>query len=425
MEPIKADTSFDLFKKAGGVKGKSANDVGKTKLDSGLKTLQKNQEAHAAQVKENFETEAAGNGFMNMMASMGMGAKAGDMLAGLGDSFGADKYGSFSEDEKAAQSSIRSALEMIPGWGTAIAAASGLVDAVGSATGLNLGSVNKDTANRSGVKGTEFNKVMNMLPGNSIIWGGLSRAFGNGRTTEFNVSDEVLGMSDGFSGAVKDMQAAKDLGNKQLFFGQTDQANKYIAEQGHKLSILQNVQRVNTQRKQSDYYQDLQNQNINRYAGQNYLGTTVGRNGLKLMSIEEARKIVALKKADTEDITKLQNGGNIPVEKIGIETSILPEGSLHKELHHLSDVNPDLEDATKKGIPVMAAEGGEIADQVAEIENNEIIFRLEVTKQLEELMKDGSDEAMIEAGKLVAQEIIENTVDNTGQITEEVENGKE
>ena len=73
----------------------------------------------------------------------------------------------------------------------------------------------------------------------------------------------------------------------------------------------------------------------------------------------------------------------------------------------------------------MAAEGGEISDQVAEIENNEIIFRLEITQQLEELMKDGSDEAMIEAGKLVAQEIIENTVDNTGQITEEVENGKE
>lgn len=182
---------------------------------------------------------------------------------------------------------------------------------------------------------------------------------------------------------------------------------------------METIQSVNTQRKQSDYYQDLQNQNINRYAGQNYLGTHVGKNGMKLMSLEEARRIVAMKKAaETEEVEKFQNGG-----VIGIDTNILPEGSLHKERHHLEEVNPDLEDATKKGIPVMAAEGGEISEQVAEVERDEIVFRLEVTQQLEELMKDGSEEAMIEAGKLVAQEVIENTQDNTGQITEE--NGKE
>ena len=31
---------------------------------------------------------------------------------------------------------------------------------------------------------------------------------------------------------------------------------------------------------------------------------------------------------------------------------------------------------------------------------------------------------MIEAGKLVAEELIENTQDNVGMLTEEVENGK-
>ena len=36
-------------------------------------------------------------------------------------------------------------------------------------------------------------------------------------------------------------------------------------------------------------------------------------------------------------------------------------------------------------------------------------------------MQDGSEEAMIEAGKLLTDEIIDNTQDNTGQITEEVE----
>ena len=139
------------------------------------------------------------------------------------------------------------------------------------------------------------------------------------------------------------------------------------------------------------------------------------------MSVEEARRIIALKKAaETEDVEKFQNGGQIP----GIDTSILPEGALHKERHHLEDVNSDLEDITKKGIPVMAAEGGEISEQVAEIEENEIIFSKSITDELERLYKDGSDEAMIEAGKIAATEIIENTQDNTGQITEE-NDGKE
>ena len=68
-------------------------------------------------------------------------------------------------------------------------------------------------------------------------------------------------------------------------------------------------------------------------------------------------------------------------------------------------------------------QGGELS-QVAEIEHSELILRLEVTQKIEELMKDGSDEAMIEAGKLLCTEIIDNTQDNMGQITEEVENGK-
>jgi hypothetical protein len=40
-------------------------------------------------------------------------------------------------------------------------------------------------------------------------------------------------------------------------------------------------------------------------------------------------------------------------------------------------------------------------EQQAEIELNEIIFNLEVTQKLEELCKDGSDKAAIEAGKLL------------------------
>ena len=352
-----------------------------------------------------------GGGFWKNLNNMGSwGAMAGDTLSGMGSAIG-NKYGDdFSESQKASQAGIRQGLAMIPGYGQLIAAATGLVDAIGTATGTNLSNIDKDSAKRAGVGASAtFNNLMNMLPGNSMIWGMMG-----GRTNSFKMSDEAEEMQNGYSGTVGDIRSAQELGSKRVLF-QRDKMNDYIQEQRGKDRLLTQINETNTMRKQSDYYQDLNRQNMNRYAGQNYLGTTVGRMGMKLMSIEEVRNILSKR----QEAQKLQNGG-----VIGIDINVLPEGALHARKNNLSDLNPDLEDATKKGIPVMAAEGGEIGEQVAEIEHSEIIFRLDVTKQLEELRKDGSEEAMIQAGKLIAEELIENTQDNVGMITEEVENGK-
>lgn len=98
----------------------------------------------------------------------------------------------------------------------------------------------------------------------------------------------------------------------------------------------------------------------------------------------------------------------------GGTVNVIPDGALHAHKHHLEDISPEYEQVTSKGIPVVTEEEGGKLKQHAEIERNEIIFRLEVTKKLEELMKDGSDDAAIEAGKLLVHEIINNTVDNTG-----------
>ena len=98
----------------------------------------------------------------------------------------------------------------------------------------------------------------------------------------------------------------------------------------------------------------------------------------------------------------------------GGKVNVITDGALHAHKHHLEDISPEYEQVTSKGIPVVTEEEGGKLKQHAEIERNEIIFRLEVTKKLEELMKDGSDDAAIEAGKLLAHEIINNTVDNTG-----------
>lgn len=96
--------------------------------------------------------------------------------------------------------------------------------------------------------------------------------------------------------------------------------------------------------------------------------------------------------------------------------NVIPDGSLHARLHHMENGDK----LTKKGIPVVDNEG----NQQAEIERNEIIFNLEVTKKLEELEKKyreaekqrDKDDIAIEAGKIVTCEIMENTDDRTGLI---------
>ena len=101
------------------------------------------------------------------------------------------------------------------------------------------------------------------------------------------------------------------------------------------------------------------------------------------------------------------------------QKNVIPEGALHAHKHHMENA----EDLTKKGIPVVDNNG----EQQAEVEKNEIIFSLEVTKQLENLYKryqedtntqKEKDELAIEAGKLLVYEILHNTIDRTGLIKE-------
>ena len=94
--------------------------------------------------------------------------------------------------------------------------------------------------------------------------------------------------------------------------------------------------------------------------------------------------------------------------------------NFNPDLHHIEDSDSELaENLTRKGIPVVAlSEGGEI-EQVAEIEHSEITLSKALTDKLEELRKDGSEEAMIEAGKILVEEIMFNTDDKMGLINED------
>ena len=146
--------------------------------------------------------------------------------------------------------------------------------------------------------------------------------------------------------------------------------------------------------------------------GYQQAGTQIGKQGLKLdrefskKTLELVKKRKKIEKdVQMEEVAGFQKGGAV---------NVIPGGALHKNKHHLGDIDDKFEEVTAKGIPVITEdEKGDIT-QHAEVEKEEIIFNLEVTKELEKLKDEGSDDAAIEAGKLLVKEILENTVDNTG-----------
>lgn len=113
---------------------------------------------------------------------------------------------------------------------------------------------------------------------------------------------------------------------------------------------------------------------------------------------------------DYSEIVEFQKGGSF---------NIIPEGALHARKHNI-----DLDNVTKKGIPVVSeSKDGELVQQ-AEIEHSEIIYRIEVTEKIEEFQKkyenstsqSEKDQFAIEAGKLLVIETLHNTDDRVGLI---------
>lgn len=287
----------------------------------------------------------------------------------------------------------------------AIGVGSKLVDAIGAQTGLNLDNIDKEAGKDAGISGAArgFNNLMNYIPGNSMIWG----AFASKTQNADVISDEVKDIQGAYGDSYSDLESAQKLSGKRFLFGRR-KANKFINEANETNQKMQDIATTNTLRKQSDYGNDIMQQNLNRYAGTNYMYNAVGKQGMKLMSIEQAKLILMMRKnVEQKELQIFANGGAI---------NIIPEGARHSRLNHLDEVHDDFEDVTKKGIPVVTpTEDGDL-EQVAEVECGEIIFSKSVTEKLEELMKDGSDKAAIEAGKLLVKEIIKNTDDKTEEL---------
>lgn len=126
-----------------------------------------------------------------------------------------------------------------------------------------------------------------------------------------------------------------------------------------------------------------------------------------------------------------KNGGNITIQVTVVKDkpeeeeakNVIPAGALHANKHHMDNADS----LTQKGIPVVNDKG----EQQAEIEKDEIILHLKLTNKLEELQekyekasKTEQDKLAIEAGKLLVEEILHNTIDNTNLIDKCEKGGK-
>ena len=307
---------------------------------------------------------------------------------------------SVSQDKLAVRNGISDTISMIPG-AAGVGIALKAVDAIGDLSGYHLDDIDPNAAQSAGISksASKWSNIVNAIPGLSTLLAPF--AGGKTKTTNASINDNGREVSASYSGVASDANDAKSLSGKRTLAG-TGQINDFILDAEGRIRALNEMGRINTLAKRNDYARDLAQQNLNRFAGANYSMNAIGKKGMKILSRQELQAILAKQ--------KLQNGG-----VVGIDTNLLPEGALHARLNHLQDTNPDLEDTTRKGIPVLDESG----QQVAEIEHSELILRLEITKKIEELMKDGSEEAMIEAGKILVDEIIDNTQDNTGKLTDD------
>lgn len=269
----------------------------------------------------------------------------------------------------------------------------------------------------------------------------LDRAFGK------NVKGAHINAGSGFTGTNIDVDS------KKFRWTQGNKANRYASnlnQQKQEASKALNLVNASNQKQQAGIAAagnvDLSNTNkLNNNFNSKILTSKQGskldklkvakKNGLpKPKNLQDLTKTVdpagKMTDADTKDFTSggekvkvAQHGsvvdGQETLGEKGMAINVIPSGALHAHKNNLDD---EADEMTKKGIPVITLGKGDEITQHAEIERDEVILHLTLTQQLEKLKKDGSVEAMIEAGKLLSKELMENTQDNTSLIPKLINN---
>lgn len=363
---------------------------------------------------------------------MGLAGAALSAIAGPKREYAGEK-GSLTQGLDTAYDAIATGVQVIPGVGQIIGGAMALGKGVGAVLNKFGGGTDAMTTTDA-VLGSSF---LNLTPIGIIngFGGKTSKTMGG---KDFMTQNQLNNVWSGYNGTRAQYDTALTKENKKygLFSsGARKRANKLIDKANMDRESLLDMNRmtelgdikgnnmagINT----TQYAQDLQ-------GGPNFNNLRVGRIGLKLPNKRELLQVRYLaSKVNTriqnitefvpveQEIPEHKEGGIIAANldwkfdiqrfQKGGSVNIIPEGALHARKH-----NMDIDNVTKKGIPVVDNNG----QQQAEIEKNEIIFRKEVTDKLEQLAKDGSEQAAIEAGELLVKEIFENTDDKTGLIEE-------
>lgn len=375
----------------------------------------------------NANTNKAVNGLSKSAANMATGTagstvKPGEGLfskANIGNTMSkaggyADMIGSFIPKKE--QSALTTGLNQgydaaanmissVPGVGTIVGGAMKIGGMLSDGlTALGVGTDQMTTTDK--ILDSKFMKLTPM---------GLVNAFGAKKADTIykdNETWEQQGSAYGGSMAKVDDALTKSGKKYGAFSGKARRkANAQIAEAKRQQNLVSDINQEAQDAFAASNYSGIGLRNELALSG-GYRNMAVGRNGMKILDAESQWAREVLTKAKIRPKEKLEE--QPPKFAEGGTVNVIPDGALHAHKHHLEDISPEYEQVTSKGIPVVTEEEGGKLKQHAEIERNEIIFRLEVTKKLEELMKDGSDDAAIEAGKLLAHEIINNTVDNTG-----------
>ena len=254
----------------------------------------------------------------------------------------------------------------------------------------------------------------------SVALKGLGSLFGAGvKSVKGNTANELVDTSSSYTG--EDALASKKFGllglrGAKKYAGlvtrrqyNRDLAANVLQEGKDDLLAANNVQQ--------QQMRDILSKNGDDWM---YTNTLSAKNGAKIKEVKRLsslynKRLISKEPLKEGTTVEFKNGGSI---------NVIPEGALHARKNNLTEINPELEGITKKGIPVISKEEGGEMIQHAEIERSEIIFNLETTKKLESLReqynksedKTEKDNLAIEAGKLLAQQIMENTIDNTGEL---------
>lgn len=233
-----------------------------------------------------------------------------------------------------------------------------------------------------------------------------------------------------YNGRPKDFEEAK---RKGMFVEQEDfdDTGKSLGKSWHGFTVAENPNTGELEFMKSSSHPTIQKE-LDWYNSDDGAGF---RSQYELVKTEPYYKYVKRKTPIKQETPQHRNGGsiielisettislvdplNVPEFQNGGSINVIPDGALHARKH-----NMNLDGITEKGIPVVSEKDNGKIEQQAEIEKEEVIFRLEVTQKLEELEKKyyseeasqkEKDEYALEAGKLITEELLHNTKDNAG-----------